>query len=390
MRRFDPSKGFALIRDFIVDSLEPNKPLVVAIDDTIVRRAGTNTHGSKWRRDPLGPPFQVNLVRAQRYLQLSAALRLQNGSTRMLPIDLVHAPGRPKSDDPTLTELAVERIHQLRVDLDQNHPHRKLWIVGDASFTNQTVLKNIPERTSLIGRIRKDAKLHYPPAAPRTKGRAKVYGEQAPRPQELLRDESVPWQMCFIKVHGKKVRFRFKTIEGLLSRKAGGNRPLRLIVLAPRHYKKKKAGRYLYKGEAYLICTDPDASIRDILTAYLQRWDIEVDFREQKSLLGLEDAMVRSEASTSLQPAAVAIAYAFLHLAHHLSPRESQEPPKWQKAIAKDRRLPTSRLLNQFRKELWFESIGTFSDFDAQSSADQKQEKLDFPIHSAVLYASSA
>lgn len=110
MRRFDPSPGFALIRDSIVDTLAPDEPLIVAIDDTIVRKAGTKTHGSKWRRDPLGPPFQVNLIRAQRFLQLSAALTFDKGSTRMLPIDRVHAPGRPKTDDPTLTEVAVERI----------------------------------------------------------------------------------------------------------------------------------------------------------------------------------------------------------------------------------------------------------------------------------------
>lgn len=252
------------------------------------------------------------------------------------------------------------------------------------------MLKNLPARTALIGRIRKDAKLHYPPVHPRTKGRRRVYGEQAPRPKELAEDKDVPWEICYVKINGKHVRFRYKTIAGLLSRKAGGEVQLRLIAVAPRHYKKQKNGRYLYKGEAYLICTDPLAAIRDILKAYLHRWDIEVDFREQKSLLGLEEALVRTEASTSLHAASVAIAYGLLHLASHMSSPESQDPPKWQKTVAKNNRLPTSKLLNLFRKELWFESIDTFSDFGAPSSDTSKHEKVTFPLQSAILYASSA
>jgi hypothetical protein len=37
--------------------------------------------------------------------------------------------------------------------------HRQLIVSGDASYTNRTVLRNLPPRTTYIGRIRKDAKL---------------------------------------------------------------------------------------------------------------------------------------------------------------------------------------------------------------------------------------
>ena len=47
--------------------------LAFAMDDTIARKTGKKIHGSAWKRDPLGPAFQTNLVLAQRYLQFSAA-----------------------------------------------------------------------------------------------------------------------------------------------------------------------------------------------------------------------------------------------------------------------------------------------------------------------------
>jgi hypothetical protein len=47
---------------------------------------------------------------------------------------------------------------------------RQLLVSGDGSYTNRTVLRQLPERTTFIGRIRKDAKLcqALPPATPGT------------------------------------------------------------------------------------------------------------------------------------------------------------------------------------------------------------------------------
>lgn len=389
-RRFDQDAGFATVRNRILKALPDDQPFIVGIDDTIVRKAGKRTHGSKWRRDPLGPPFQINLVRAQRFFQISAALPLPNQAFRMLPIDLVHSPTRPGTDDPSVTQVAVSRLHALRNQLDEQDPSRPLWVVADGGYTNQTVLRNLPERTALIGRVRKDAKLSYPPEEPRTKGRRRVYGEDAPRPQELARDKTVAWEQCYVSVGAKQVRFRYKTIAGLKSRKAGGDQTLRLIVVAPRRYKRRKTGRLLYKSEAFLICTDPDAPIRDILRAYLYRWDVEVNFREVKSILGMEEALVRTEASTQLHAASVAIAYGFLHLAHAEVQAEPLPRPKWRKTPEKPKRITTTELLQILRQQLWFESIESFSDFAHNIEEKPKPEKLDLSLRSAVIYACSA
>jgi len=65
---------------------------MAALDDTMARKTGKKIHGSGWKRDPLGPPFQTSLVLAQRYLQCSVAGPLENGDARMIPMDCLHAP----------------------------------------------------------------------------------------------------------------------------------------------------------------------------------------------------------------------------------------------------------------------------------------------------------
>ena len=61
--RVDETMLFAQVRDQLQARLDAAAPLVVALDDTLVRKTGPRIDGVGWRRDPLGPPFQTNLVR---------------------------------------------------------------------------------------------------------------------------------------------------------------------------------------------------------------------------------------------------------------------------------------------------------------------------------------
>jgi len=71
------------------------EPLTVALDDTILRKSGKHIPGAAYRKDPLGPPFNINLVWAQRMIQFSTALPNPDGQVRMIPIDFVDASPRP-------------------------------------------------------------------------------------------------------------------------------------------------------------------------------------------------------------------------------------------------------------------------------------------------------
>ena len=164
--------------------LPENAPLVTALDDTRLPKSGRKIPGVGYGRDPMSPPFHVNLVLGQRFRPAlgHGTRRTAAGARRAaFPCDSIisHRSPNPKHPPASRRKELIEKgvpgttsplcgrdqIRQLRREMDQRHhaKNRKLVVTGDGSYTNKTVLRNLPDRTTFIGRIRKDAKLHRPP-----------------------------------------------------------------------------------------------------------------------------------------------------------------------------------------------------------------------------------
>ena len=114
---------------------------------------------------------------------------------------------------------------------------------------------------------------------------AQKYGPPLPTPEESLRDESVPWQQIEVFVAQKLHRLKFKVIDAVCWPKATADQPLRLIILKPAGYRLRKGSKLLYRRPAYLICTTTDVTLNYLINAYLARWEIEVNFHDEKSIL---------------------------------------------------------------------------------------------------------
>ena len=408
------SLALATLQRAVLNELPQDAPFVVAMDDSIFKKTGAKIYGVSWRRDPLGPAFHTNFVRGQRYLQISAALPASDGAggATMVPIDFRHCPTpvKPRKTAPKhqwskyrqtqgktkISTRGAEQLHALRKSLDtQCNAADRVLIAGvDGSFTNKAILKNMPERTELIGRIRKDAKLYYLPEPYGGKGRRRVYGEQAPRPEELRKDQSVAWEKVTAFGAGKMHDFKIKTLAPLRWRTAGGDHDLRLVVIAPLAYRLTKNSRLLYRQPAYLICTDPEMPLENLLQWYLWRWGIEVNFREEKTDLGIGQAQVRNKNSVEKVPQLLVVSYAMLLLAQHRVfakepvSQETLPKPKWGKKKS-NRPLSTGQTINHLRAELWGQSlrIGNFSGFAKRLRGERKPEKITPHLASAVCYA---
>jgi hypothetical protein len=409
--RFDPEAVFGVVRNQLQQQLSPEEPLVVAMDDSLLRKTGTHIPGVSWRRDPLGPRFQVHFVKAQRILQLSAALPSpENGSARLVPIDFQHVPTprKPKRGakpaqwreygracrQQSLTRRASQRLKVLRQQLDRDgDSQRPLALVVDGRFTNRTVMKSIPHDTVITGRIRSDAKLYYlPQKQPTGAGRRRIYGQLAPTPEQLRQDESVPWRKVRAFATGRYHDFRIKRLRPLRWRATSDQCEVQLVVIAPLGYRLRKRSRVLYRKPAYLVCTDATLPIQQLLQQYLWRWDIEVNFRDEKTLLGVGQAQVRHPASTQSVPALAVAAYALLLLAARKAfPSErlplSMPLPKWR--ARKRCRASTQTLIGLLRQELWADAITSrnFSHFRSTVSPHQKSQKLLPNLKDALLYA---
>jgi hypothetical protein len=404
---------FSVVRRAVLQRLAPQGPLTVAIDDTLLRKTGIRIPGVGWRRDPLGPQFQTNFVRAQRALQLSADLPLTAGGHRMVPIGFYHAPTpiKPsrKADPAALAQyrqdarqsrislLASRQIVSLRQRMDADGAaHRPLHICVDGGYTNGTVLKSLPANTVLIGRIRQDAKLYFLPmetSAPKAPGRPRHYGDLAPTPNQLRTNDTAPWQSVDIELAGNTHALRVKVSRNLLWRTAGLQHVLQLVVIAPLGYRLRKGSKLLYRRPAFLICTDPQLDLHAVLQQYVHRWDIEVNFREEKTLLGVGQAQVRNPHSVQQVPALQVASYAMLLLSmSHLSmagqDTDSIPPAKWA-APQKPSRPSTQAAINHLRAEVWGKALGltNFSDLMIGVPPVASPEKFAPHLPSAVLYA---
>jgi len=145
-----------------------------------------------------------------------------DGSARMVPLALLHAPtpAKPRRSAPPeafaayrqaakparISALGAGQIAALRhaLDADPQQASHHLLALGDGGYTNATVLKHLPDKTTFIGRIRKDAKLYQTltSSADKARGRPRRYGPPAPTPEQFRTDASVPWESLTLSVGG--------------------------------------------------------------------------------------------------------------------------------------------------------------------------------------------
>jgi hypothetical protein len=252
-QRVDTASLFAGLRSACLEQIPDSAPLCIAVDDSLLPKTGAKIPGVAWRRDPQGPPFQTNLLRAQRVLQFSALLpEKASAAVRGVPIDFLHAPTPPKlpktasaQDKKEHQELAAKLNLSTRAleQLKRRRPQlgtRRPILLSDARFTTQRFLQGLPADVILIGRVRKDAKLFYPPTAQPARGRRRCYGTVCPTPEQIRQEESVPWQHIRIHAAGTDHDCRIKVVDCVLWVPAGPQRLWRLIVIAPLAYRPRK------------------------------------------------------------------------------------------------------------------------------------------------------
>jgi hypothetical protein len=367
-----PWKPQALFQPLIEQALTffPGRLVGLAIDDTRVRKTGACIVQATYQRDPLSPPFHTNLILAERFLQTSALLPLHRGgpdSCRAIPIrfeevSIVKKPGKRASPETweqfrqdrkrlNLSRRFVDSAAQLRIAFDEAGARDKtLVLAGDGSFCNRTTFADIPERSVLLVRSRRDASLCWP-AAP---GGRRLYDPHKFTPEQVRQDDSLEWKTTKIFYGGKRRKIRYKEVKGVLWQRAAHTRPLRLFVIAPTPYRKRQSAKLYYRQPAFLLCTDLTSSAKQLLQIYFDRWQIEVNHREEKDTLGVGQAQLWNITAVPKQPVLVVAAYSALLLAalQVFGPRrgEAYAPlPKWRR---KSKRPSCLDLITLLRKEV--------------------------------------
>jgi len=250
-----------------------------------------------------------------------------------------------------LSRSFVDMGKQLRQELDQAGGSDKILVLAaDGSFCNRTCFGNIPERTVLLARARKDAKLCF--RAPEDSRR--FYAVEKFTPEMVRKDEDRDWKTTKIFYGGKRREVRYKQVANVYWQGGAKKLPLRLIVIAPTPYRKSKSKKLYYRDPAYLLTSDQRSSVKQLLQIYFDRWQIEVNHREEKDTLGVGQAQLWNAISVPKQPVLAVAAYSALLLASLQAFGAERgtayaELPKWRRNA---RRPSALDLITLLRKEM--------------------------------------
>ncbi len=120
-----------------------------------------------------------------------------------------------------------------------------------------------------------------------------------------------------IRESGLKVECLHPT-RPLVSARAGqpqDGSPLRLMIIAPLHYRRTGKSRLLYRKPAYLLTSDLTTSTQILIQADFDGWEIEVNHRDEKIVLGVGQAQVWARKAAPRVPRFPVAIYAMLLMA---------------------------------------------------------------------------
>ncbi len=271
-----------LLRAFV-----PTGPVVLGIDDTIERRRGKCINAKGIYRDPVrsSRSFFVK-TSGLRWLSLMLLAPIPwAGRVWGLPFLTVLAPSRRYCHERGLRYKALtDWTRQAALQARRWLPGREVVLVGDSAFATLDLLAALTGH-GLIGvtRLRLDAALYEPapPRQPGRKGRPRKKGARLPSLAQRLNDATTVWQPVTVTGWYGATERRLEICSDTAVWFHSGHTPLpiRWVLL------RDPDGQFEPQA---LLCTDPHRAPLAIIGWFVQRWPVEVTFREVRDHLGVE------------------------------------------------------------------------------------------------------
>ena len=282
-----PRVAARLLLGLLVDAFAPNGPVLLGIDDTIERRRGKRIAAKGIYRDPVRSS-KDHFVKASglRWLSLMLLVPIPwAGRPWALPFLTALVPSeRYCREHGRRHKKLTDRARQMALQARRWLPGREIVLLGDSSFAALELLVTLA-RHGLIGitRLRLDAALYEPapPRRPGTVGRPRTIGARLPNLSEVLVNEATCWRRVVVPAwYGERDRVVEISSATAVWRHAGlPVLPIRWVLLRdPQHRFDPQA----------LLCTDPTCDPLQIVHWFVQRWQVEVTFREVRDHLGVE------------------------------------------------------------------------------------------------------
>ena len=261
--------------------------LTLALDDTPTQRYGPQVQGAGVHHNPTpgpaGSPYVYGHVwvvlgllathPAWGVIALPLLARLYVRQKDLGGIDPSHRPPFR-----TKLELAVDLMRWAVLWL--SHWGQALWAVADGAYAKAAFLK--PMRAlgvTVVSRLRRDAALRTVPGPrpPGRRGPERIYGERRIALAKRA-GQRRGWRTGTFDLYGKPTAKRYKTFVATW-RPAGG--AIRVVLVDEP------------TGWVAFFCTDPTATVADILGCITDRFALEIAFRDCKEVVGAGQQQVR-------------------------------------------------------------------------------------------------
>ena len=275
----------------------PDAPLVLEVDDSTKKKAGTHIEGVDRYRNGAGSARQeYRTLRGLNFVWgiMRVPLPLWPGHCLSVPIGLslylkeaharrLHLPYRSRS------ALAREIVDFVATQL----PARHIRVLADGGYATKDYLRRLPAAVAVVSRMLITGKLYDlppPPSGPR-RGCPPKKGNLLGSPKTFARKRQ-GWQP-----HPTEAGARVQAWEGLWHTVLPG-RPVRVVVVrrpAPQRARKRGQRKPPPPVEAFFT-TDLSLSLVAILAQYRDRWAVEITLRESYAFDGFGQDQCRKVA----------------------------------------------------------------------------------------------
>lgn len=328
-------------------------PLVVGGDDTIERRRGAQIMARGIYRDPVrSSQGHLVTVSGLRWLSLMLLVPIPfAGRTWALPFLTVLAPAaRAQTTRQRAPKKLTDWTRQALLQVRRWLPAREVVFVGDGGFAVIDLLarmRRLAQPITMVVRARLDAALYAPPPARHAHQRGKTPQKGARRPTlaAVEQDPQTRWTAQVApRWYGETQRaIEYTSQTAIWYHNGKPPVPVRwVLVRDPR-------GRF---RTAALFCTALEVEPWQIIQWFIQRWQLEVTWREVREHLGVETQRQWSELAIARTTPALLGLYALVSVFAHrlaLRGRTLVRPAAWY-----TKTLPTfSDALAAVRAELW-------------------------------------
>jgi DDE superfamily endonuclease len=271
----------------LLEAFVPAGPVLLGLDDTIERRRGKRISAKGIYRDPVRSSHG-HFVKASglRWLSLMLLVPISwAGRVWALPFLTALAPsGRYCRERGQRHKKLTDWGRQLVLQARRWMPDRPLVLVTDSGFSALEFLAALlRQEITCVTRLRLDAALYQPapPRRPGTVGRPRIKGARLPTLAEVLADKTTQWQRVTVPGwYGEGDRIVEICSDTAVWRHAGlPVVPIRWVLLRD---------PYTRFDPQALLCTDPTQEPLQVIRWFVQRWQLEVTFREVRDHLGVE------------------------------------------------------------------------------------------------------